>query len=106
MSYGYSRLPDSVDGSHSTVIMLTKRSLARIDIVGVHRLLRFFLTFRRTSHLDGRHTVFRRVVEGQNVLSALQQRNPQETGQPNPDRFVKAEVLRKRDHRDKPTKVE
>ena len=66
----------------------------------------FFLTFKRTSHLDGRHTVFGRVVEGLDVLSALQRRNPQQAGQPEPDRITKAEVLRKRDHEYKPTKVE
>lgn len=66
----------------------------------------FFLTFRRTSHLDGRHTVFGRVVAGLDVLSALQRRNPQQTGQPNPDRIVKAEVLRKCDHKYKPTRIE
>jgi cyclophilin family peptidyl-prolyl cis-trans isomerase len=66
----------------------------------------FFLTFKRTSHLDGRHTVFGRVIQGLEVLSALQRRNPQQGGQPNPDRIVKAEVVRKRDHEYKPTKVQ
>ncbi|MDG2129457.1 MAG: peptidylprolyl isomerase [Fuerstiella sp.] len=66
----------------------------------------FFLTFKRTAHLDGRHTVFGRVVEGLDVLAALQRRNPQQGGQPEPDRIVKAEVVRKRDHEYKPTKVQ
>jgi cyclophilin family peptidyl-prolyl cis-trans isomerase len=34
----------------------------------------FFLTFKATPHLDGRHTVFGNVVEGQDVLRALEQR--------------------------------
>ncbi len=34
----------------------------------------FFLTFKATPHLDGRHTVFGTVVEGQDVLRALEQR--------------------------------
>jgi cyclophilin family peptidyl-prolyl cis-trans isomerase len=66
----------------------------------------FFLTFRRTAHLDGRHTVFGRVIEGLEVLAALQRRNPQQGGQPEPDQIVKAEVIRKRDHAYKPTKVQ
>ncbi len=65
----------------------------------------FFLTFRRTAHLDGRHTVFGRVIDGLDVLAKLQRRDPQRPGQPEPDTIVKAEVLRKRDHEYVPTKV-
>jgi cyclophilin family peptidyl-prolyl cis-trans isomerase len=65
----------------------------------------FFLTFRRTAHLDGRHTVFGRVVEGLDVMQELQRRNPTGRGQPDPDKILKAEVLRKRDHEYAPTKV-
>ncbi len=66
----------------------------------------FFLTFKRTSHLDGRHTVFGRVIEGLDVLAKLQRRDPSQRGTlPTPDKIVKAEVLRKRDHPYQPTKV-
>lgn len=65
----------------------------------------FFLTFKRTAHLDGRHTVFGRVVEGLDVLAQLQRRNPQQSGQPDPDTMVKVEVVRKREHEYKPVKV-
>ena len=66
----------------------------------------FFLTFKRTPHLDGKHTVFGRVVEGLDVLVKLQRRDPSQRGAlPEPDKIVKAEVLRKRDHAYKPTKV-
>ena len=34
----------------------------------------FFLTFKATPHLDGRHTVYGNVVEGQDALRALEQR--------------------------------
>jgi peptidyl-prolyl cis-trans isomerase B (cyclophilin B) len=34
----------------------------------------FFLTFKATPHLDGRHTIYGTVVEGQDVLRALEQR--------------------------------
>jgi cyclophilin family peptidyl-prolyl cis-trans isomerase/predicted TPR repeat methyltransferase len=38
----------------------------------------FFITYDATPHLDDRHTVFGRVVEGQDVLEALTPRDPQQ----------------------------
>jgi cyclophilin family peptidyl-prolyl cis-trans isomerase len=66
----------------------------------------FFLTFRPTAYLNGRHTVFGRVVEGFDVLAKLQRINPQAANQPAPDKIVKAEVVRKREHKYEPKKVE
>jgi cyclophilin family peptidyl-prolyl cis-trans isomerase len=61
----------------------------------------FFLTFRPTEHLDGKHTVFGRVIEGFDVLAKLV-RTTDDAGRPvagiEPDKIVRAEVLRKRDH--------
>lgn len=57
----------------------------------------FFLTFRPTEHLDGRHTVFGRVVEGFEVLPQLVRTEGPFAGGA-PDQIVKAEVIRKRDH--------
>ena len=57
----------------------------------------FFLTFRPTEHLDGRHTVFGRVIEGFDVLPKLVRTEGPFAGSA-PDQIVKAEVLRKRDH--------
>ena len=65
----------------------------------------FFLTFGPTSHLDERHTVFGRVVQGFEVLSKIQRRDPQQPDAPTPDRILEAKVLRKRDHQYVPTKV-
>ncbi len=66
----------------------------------------FFLTFRRTSHLDGKHTVFGRVIKGLDVLSKLERIDPQDPfATAEPDRIVKATVLRKRDHKYQPNKV-
>jgi cyclophilin family peptidyl-prolyl cis-trans isomerase len=65
----------------------------------------FFLTFRPTTHLNSRHTVFGRVIEGIDVLAKLQRRDPQFPNPPAPDKIVKAEVIRKRDHTYEPTKV-
>lgn len=66
----------------------------------------FFLTFRRTSELDGKHTVFGRVIEGMDVVNSLQRIDP-EAPNPSitPDKIEKAEVLRDRGHEYKPTKV-
>jgi cyclophilin family peptidyl-prolyl cis-trans isomerase len=61
----------------------------------------FFLTFRPTEHLDGKHTVFGRVISGFDVLPKLA-RTQDGQGRPvqgiEPDKIVKAEVLRKRNH--------
>jgi cyclophilin family peptidyl-prolyl cis-trans isomerase len=63
----------------------------------------FFLTFVPTNHLDGKHTVFGRVVEGFDVLGDLQRRSPSGRPQndqnlPPADKILKAEVLRDRGH--------
>ncbi len=66
----------------------------------------FFLTFQPTGFLNGVHTAFGRVIEGMEVLSKLQRRDPDDLGaKPEPDKIVKAEVIRKRDHEYLPTKV-
>ena len=68
----------------------------------------FFLTFRPTDHLDGKHTVFGRVIEGFDVLPRLIRTQDPE-GRPvpgvNPDKITKAEVLRKRNHPYEPKKL-
>jgi cyclophilin family peptidyl-prolyl cis-trans isomerase len=63
----------------------------------------FFLTFVPTAHLDGKHTVFGRVLEGFEVIGKLQKRSPSgnpsaDAQLPAPDQIVKAEVLRDRGH--------
>ena len=66
----------------------------------------FFLTFRRTSNLDGKHTVFGRVIEGMDIVNSIQRIDPQ---RPNPnieaDVIEKAEVLRDRGHEYEPNKI-
>ena len=66
----------------------------------------FFLTFRPTPELDGKHTCFGRVIEGMDVLSKLQRRDPETEQGVTPDKIVTAEVVRKRDHAYIPKKVE
>lgn len=65
----------------------------------------FFLTFQATPHLDGKHTVFGRVIEGQDVLSKITRREPGGLTAPAADRILKAEVIRKRDHEYVPNKA-
>jgi cyclophilin family peptidyl-prolyl cis-trans isomerase len=72
----------------------------------------FFLTFKRTDFLDGKHTVFGRVLSGWDVLDSLtrtQASQPDGREIPIPDvekdKITKAEIIRKRDHEYKPKKV-
>lgn len=67
----------------------------------------FFITFIPTNGLDGKHTVFGRVIEGMNVLSRIRRRNPDDPDAVlNPgDTIIKATVLRKRDHKYEPEQV-
>ncbi|MEK6236137.1 MAG: peptidylprolyl isomerase, partial [Planctomycetales bacterium] len=62
----------------------------------------FFITFVRTPHLDGKHTVFGRVIKGMEHVDKLE-RFPSRTN-PNakPDVIISAKVLRKRDHKYEP----
>ena len=62
----------------------------------------FFLTFLPTAHLDGKHTVFGRVVEGMDVLSKLERLQPGDAV--TPDRIIKATVVSKRNHKYEPVK--
>ena len=71
----------------------------------------FFITFSRTDSLDGKHTVFGRVIEGADVLDQLERTamtvngRDQEFKNVSMDKIVTAEVIRKRDHVYKPRKV-
>jgi len=66
----------------------------------------FFLTFAPTEHLDEKHTVFGRVIDGFDVLPRLA-RTQDDQGRTvagvEPDRIVKASVVRKRNHPYEPT---
>jgi cyclophilin family peptidyl-prolyl cis-trans isomerase len=56
----------------------------------------FFLTFVPTSYLDGKHTVFGRVIEGMDVAASLRRRDPDAGGPA--DKIVSAKILRDRGH--------
>lgn len=53
----------------------------------------FFLTFVPTHHLNGKHTVFGRVIDGIEVLGKLKRREP--NAKTAPDRIIEARVIRK-----------
>ena len=53
------------------------------------------------------HDLLKNVIEGLDVLARLQRIDPAAEGsKPDPDKIVKAEVIRKRDHEYKPTKMQ
>ena len=64
----------------------------------------FFINFVATPHLNGKHTVFGRVIEGMEVLPNFLRTTPDDP-KGEPTQILKAEVLRKRDHEYRPTKV-
>ena len=53
----------------------------------------FFLTFTATPWLDGRHTVFGRIVEGLEVLDDLTRIDPQRSGGATPDVIESVTIL-------------
>ncbi|MBU4272461.1 MAG: peptidylprolyl isomerase [Planctomycetes bacterium] len=65
----------------------------------------FFLTFVPAPQLDGKHTVFGRVIGEMDVLSNIQRRNPDDKEAPPPDKIIEAKVIRKRPHEYKPEKM-
>ena len=65
----------------------------------------FFLCFVPTPQLDGKHTVFGRVIRGMDVLAKIQRRDPRDKEAPRPDKILEAKVTHKRPHEYKPQKM-
>jgi cyclophilin family peptidyl-prolyl cis-trans isomerase len=71
----------------------------------------FFMCLRPTSHLDGQHTVFGRVVKGLEVLAKIERTesdNPEDKDYKPGEltTLFDAKVIRKREHEYKPNKVQ
>ncbi|HEY6563021.1 MAG TPA: peptidylprolyl isomerase [Pirellulaceae bacterium] len=67
----------------------------------------FFITFLPTTHLNGKHTVFGRVVEGMAVLPKIQRIDPTDPARKSEKTVItKATVVRKRNHEYVPKKVQ
>ncbi len=67
----------------------------------------FFITFLPTPTLNGKHTVFGRVVRGFDVLAKIQRRDPESQAEIAPDTIISAKVLRKDPDKEyAPNKVE
>jgi cyclophilin family peptidyl-prolyl cis-trans isomerase len=62
----------------------------------------FFITFVPIEDLDGKKTVFGRVIKGMDVLAKLQRRDPTDKEAARADRISEAEVTWKRPHEYKP----
>lgn len=56
-------------------------------------------------NLNGKHTVFGRVIEGIEVLAKIERIDPQKPSKALPDTIIEATVLRKRDHAYEPMTV-
>lgn len=73
----------------------------------------FFINFVPTPHLDGKHTVFGRVIDGFDAMESITRTDyKDEEGQQKeipdvkPDYIISAEVIRKRNHEYTPRKVQ
>jgi cyclophilin family peptidyl-prolyl cis-trans isomerase len=58
----------------------------------------FFICFAPAKQLDGNYTAFGRVIEGLDVLSKIVRIDPDHPSPVQPDKILKAEVIRKRPH--------
>ena len=66
----------------------------------------FFITFRPTANLNGKHTCFGRVIQGLEIAREIAKINPEKPdAKLQPDKVITAEVLRKRDHDYVPRRV-
>ena len=65
----------------------------------------FFICFAPSRQLDDHYTVFGRVLEGMDLVTHIQRIDPDHPSPVQPDRIIKAEVIRKRPHIYSPKKL-
>ncbi|HWB10142.1 MAG TPA: peptidylprolyl isomerase [Pirellulales bacterium] len=108
---GY-QIADEVDNPNHRKHFRGSLSMAKTDAPDTGGS-QFFLCFVATDHLDGKHTVFGRVIDGMDVLARIRRTEapPDKQDQftaptaKQLDRIVEAVVLRKRKHEYVPKKV-
>lgn len=93
---GYT-IPDECAGSEHRLHFRGSLSMAHSDQPDSGGS-QFFLTFVPTSHLDGKHTVFGRVISGFDVLAKLKRIDPRYSTSGTADKIIEAKVVRKRSH--------
>ncbi len=93
---GYT-IPDEVDRPNHRLHFRGSLSMAKTALPDSGGS-QFFLCFVPTKHLDGKHTVFGRVIRGMDVLARLRRIDPEGQATPQPDKILEAKVLRKRSH--------
>ena len=56
----------------------------------------FFITFRRTAHLDGKHTVFGRVIKGMDIVDEIRRGDAITGRAANPNQIITVKISNKR----------
>ncbi|MEZ6095602.1 MAG: peptidylprolyl isomerase [Pirellulaceae bacterium] len=107
---GYTIYDEHENGRHHFAYVLSMANGGKLNSGGSQ----FFIAKWPLSYLDGKHTVFGRVIDGFDVVDSIQlthredPENPEgETPLPgvSPDKMIKLEMVKKRDHEYKPSKV-
>lgn len=79
------------DFSERGMLAMANANQPELDVLGTNGS-QFFITFVDTSYLNGRHTIFGRLLEGDDVLSAISLRDPSTATAPG-DTILRIDIL-------------